>query len=81
VRTALIVAYRLALTVAWISLLYLLFIFGHTETASPARILTVCAVAGSAALVAGLLQWVGLPGSAKSEDPKKGGRKPTKRNA
>lgn len=67
-RIALIVALRLALFVAGGSLAYLLFIFGHTEVAPTNRILLVAAVAGMSALIAAILQWIGLP----TEDAKDG---------
>lgn len=65
-RTALIVSFRAALFIAGGSLAYLLFMFGHAEpeVIPIKRILLVAAAAGVSALVAGILQWVGLP-----EDP------------
>ncbi len=74
-RTAVIVIFRLALFVAGCSLAYLLFIFGHTELAPLSRILTVALVAGASALVAGLLQWVGLPAERDETGGKKAGKK------
>ena len=75
-RTALIVIYWLSLAVAGGSLLYLLFVFGHTETAPLSRVLWVGALAASGALVAGLLHWVGLPADPK-DPPRKPGHKPS----
>ncbi len=74
-RTALIVAFRLALFVAGGSLAYLLFIFGHTELTPTNRILLVAAVAGTSALIAAILQWIGLT----VEDSKKDGKKTAKK--
>ena len=74
-RTALIVVFRVALFVAGGSLAYLLFIFGHTEVAPMNRILLVAAVASASALIAAVLQWVGLP----VEDSKKDGKKTAKK--
>lgn len=74
-RTALIVTFRLALFVAGASLAYLLFIFGHTEVATMDQVLGVAAVAGISALVAGILQWVGLPESDNPTSPKKAAKR------
>ncbi len=71
VRTLLVVVFRLALAIAVCSLGYLLFIFGHTEVASLERVLTVASIASVSALIAGLLQWVGLP-AAPTPAKKKG---------
>jgi hypothetical protein len=60
-RTALLSIFYVALVVACASLVYLLFIFGHTETAPLGRVLTVAAIGGVSAVVAGILQWAGLP--------------------
>lgn len=70
-RTLLLVAYRLALAISGLSLLYLLFIFGHTETTPLKRVLATAALAGISALVAGLLHWVGLPSGPKEDVGKK----------
>ena len=61
VRTGLIITFRLSLLVAGASLAYLLFIFGHTDLTPHARVLEVATLGGVSALVAGILQWVGLP--------------------
>ena len=74
-RTALIVAFRLALFVAGGSLAYLLFIFGHTDLTPMNRILAVAAVAASSALAAAVLQWIGLP----VDETAKGGKKTAKK--
>ena len=74
-RTALIVTFRLALFVAGGSLAYLLFIFGHTDVTPMGRILAVAVVAVISALVAGVLQWVGLPAKAAAA----GGKRPAKK--
>ncbi|MBI5093726.1 MAG: hypothetical protein HZB26_14940 [Candidatus Hydrogenedentes bacterium] len=70
-RTLLIIAFRLALALSGASLIYLLFVFGHTETAPPNRILFAATLCGTSALVAGLLQWVGLPASTQDSGGKK----------
>lgn len=74
-RTALIVTFRLALFVAGGSLAYLLFIFGHTDVTPMDRILLVSAVAAVSALVAGILQWVGLPAKPDPATGKKTAKK------
>ncbi|MBI2433514.1 MAG: hypothetical protein HYV26_11650 [Candidatus Hydrogenedentes bacterium] len=66
-RKTILTIYYTALVIAGASLLYLLFIFGHTETAPLPRVLTTAGVAAVSALVAGILQWAGLP---KTEDRK-----------
>jgi hypothetical protein len=53
--------YYISLVVAVASLLYLLFMLGHSETAPLMRVLGVAALAGVSALTAGILQWAGLP--------------------
>lgn len=70
-RTALVLTFRIALVISCCSLAYLLFIFGHTEVAPPGRILEVTTVTAVSALVAGLLQWIGLPAAAKDEATRK----------
>lgn len=74
-RVTIVTTIRVALTVAGASLVYLLFVFGHTETASPNRILFAAALCGVSALVAGLLQWVGLPATSGEGAGKKKSRR------
>lgn len=80
-RNALILTFRLLLFIAGGSLAYLLFIFGHydvrevvtygqSDVTPKYTILLVAAVAGTSALLAGMLQWIGLPA-----DPNAKGRK------
>jgi hypothetical protein len=73
-RTGLLLTYRIALVISTLSLLYLLFMFGHTETTPLRRILATCCVAAFSALVAGLLQWVGLPADPNAHAGKKHGK-------
>jgi len=73
-RTGLLLTYRIALVISTLSLLYLLFMFGHTELTPLPRILVVAAVAGFSALVAGVLQWAGLPADPKPSSKKKSGK-------
>lgn len=70
-RTVITYTIRVSLVVAGISLVYLLFMFGHTETAPLTRILAACAVTVTGALVAGILQWVGLPAESSGSSTKK----------
>lgn len=70
-RTLISYTIRVSLVVAGISLVYLLFMFGHTETAPLTRILAACAVTVTGALVAGILQWVGLPAQPGASTAKK----------
>lgn len=70
-RTVLTYTIRVSLVVSGLSLAYLLFMFGHTETAPLNRILTACAIAATGALVGGVLQWVGLPAEPKAAGAKK----------
>ena len=75
-RSGLIIAWWISLAIAGVSLAYLLFNFGHVEpeVTSHNRVLEVAVVAAISSLVAGVLQWVGLP--AKEAEPHKGkGRK------
>lgn len=74
-RRALIIAFRVALLVAGASLAYLLFIFGHTDLTSHSRVLEVAALAGFSSLVAGILQWVGLPSEGTAAPAAKHGKK------
>jgi hypothetical protein len=76
-RTALIVTFRIALLIAGASLAYLLFIFGHTDLTPHARVLEVATLAGLSALVAGVLQWVGLPADEAAKPGGKQGKKPS----
>ena len=66
-RTILSIYYG-SLTIAWISLLYLLFMFGHTDTAPLPRVLTVAAIGATCALVGGILRWAGLPKVPEKKD-------------
>jgi uncharacterized membrane protein len=61
VQTALVVTLRLSLSIAFCSLIYLLFIFGHTEETPMSHVVGVTILAAISALVGGLLQWIGLP--------------------
>lgn len=74
-RTALIITFRVALLVAGASLAYLLFIFGHTDLTPHARVLEVAVLAGVSSLVAGILQWVGLPADESTKTTGKHGKK------
>lgn len=73
-RNALILVFRVLLLIAGGSLAYLLFIFGHTDVTPMDTILEVAALAGTCALLAAILQWVGLP----ADPSAKGGKKPAK---
>ena len=66
-QLALTIVFRVALAVALCSLACLLFMLGHTEETPLIRILGVAALAAFCALVAGLLEWVGLPAIKKQE--------------
>jgi len=73
-RAVLIAVFRISLFVAGGSLAYLLFIFGHTDVTPMNRILLVAAVAGTSALIAAALQWIGLPaepGKSHKKSPSK----------
>jgi hypothetical protein len=72
-RATLIATFRVALFVAGGSLAYLLFIFGHTDVTPMRRILLVAALGGTSALIAAMLQWIGLPVEAgkKTKGPAK----------
>jgi hypothetical protein len=76
-RLALIITFRVAMLVAGVSLAYLLFIFGHTETelTPHSRVLEVAALGGLSALIAGILQWVGLPADGTAQPAPKHGKK------
>lgn len=74
-RTALIFAFRGALLISGASLAYLMFIFGHTDLTSHNRVLQVATLAAVSALVAGILQWVGLPAEGKPPAGTKHGKK------
>lgn len=69
-RRTVLTIYYLSLTIAGVSLIYLLFIFGHTETAPLPRVLATAGIAGCSALVAGILQWAGLPAAPPKQDKK-----------
>lgn len=73
-RTGLILTYRISLLIAVFSLFYLLFMFGHTDVTPLNRIWLVAVIAGISALVAGMLQWIGLP-----QDNEKNQRKSRKK--
>lgn len=80
-RGGLVFAFRACLVIAGVSLAYLLFMFGHydvrlvetygqKDVTPKYTILIVAAVAGASALIAAILQWIGLPAE-KKKDPKK----------
>lgn len=67
-----IAIYRLSLVVGWISLLYLLFVYGHTDL-TPTRNLWIAAtIASICALTAGILRWAGLPADPAGKKKKQG---------
>lgn len=70
-RTLLYALYYAGLLTAAVALIFLLFALGHTETASLGFMLLTAGIAGAGALVAGVLQWVGLP-AAEKENARKG---------
>ena len=81
-RNGLIFAFRACLVIAGISLAYLLFIFGHydvrlvetygqKDVTPKYTILIVAAIAGTCALIAAMLQWIGLPAEDKQNQKKK----------
>lgn len=85
-RNGLIFVFRLLLFIAGGSLAYLLFILGHYDVreavaygqsdATPKyTILTVAAIAGVSALLAGMLQWIGLPTDPAKTEGKKSAKK------
>lgn len=53
--------YYVSLAIAAVSLVYLLFMLGHTDTAPLGRVLGTAGVGAVSALTAGILQWAGLP--------------------
>ena len=57
----LLVTQYVALAVASVSMVFLLFAFGHTETATPASTFALAVVACVAAAVAGVIWWADLP--------------------
>ena len=61
IETTIRVIFFIAVAIAASCMLYGLFIFGHTETASLGRILTVAAIGAVSAGIAGLIQWAGVP--------------------
>ena len=76
-RNGLIFAFRACLVIAGISLAYLLFRFGHydvrlvetygqKDVTPKYTILIVAAIAGTSALIAAVLQWIGLPAEQKT---------------
>lgn len=81
-RNGLIFAFRACLVIAGISLAYLLFMFGHydvrlvetygqKDVTPKYTILIVAAIAGTCALIAAMLQWIGLPAEDKKNQKKK----------
>jgi hypothetical protein len=74
-RMALIITFRVAMLVAGVSLAYLLFIFGHTDLTPHSRVLEVATLGGVSALIAGILQWVGLPADGTAQPGPKHGKK------
>ncbi|GMW02413.1 MAG: hypothetical protein AMXMBFR84_35490 [Candidatus Hydrogenedentota bacterium] len=75
-RTILTVTFRLSLGTAVCSLFFLLFKLGHTEVAPTSETLLIAAVAAISALIAGFLQWVGLPTDKPLPEKRKGPKKP-----
>lgn len=85
-RNALILTFRLLLIIAGGSLGYLLFIFGHydvrevvtygqSDVTPKYTILVVAAIAGASALLAGMLQWIGLPADPNARSGKKSAKR------
>ncbi len=81
-RNGLIFVFRACLVIAGISLAYLLFMFGHydvrlvetygqKDVTPKYTILIVAAIAGTCALIAAMLQWIGLPAEDKKNQKKK----------
>ncbi len=60
-RAFIIWTIRVSLAISGISMVYLLFIFGHTEVAPLSHVVGAAAIAIVVAIVGGTLQWVGLP--------------------
>jgi len=77
VRKLLLITCRVSLAISFLSTIYLLFIFGHTEVAPLSHVVAVATVAGVTALIGGTLQWVGLPPDPKDSSRKKSAKKRT----
>lgn len=77
VQNRILLAIRILLTISGASLAYLLFKFGHAEPELIPRgeVLVLATLAGICALVAGILQWAGLPKSTAVDTKKKPGKK------
>ena len=73
-RWAFFLAQCAAVTTAVVSLLIVLFVLGDTDIASsslvPGRIMAWAFVGGGAALLAGAIQWIGLPPEPSKDDAK-----------
>lgn len=76
IRIALRAIYYASLTIGGASLIYVLFIFGHSETAPLSRVLFFTVLACVSAVVGGVLQWVGLPAPEEDTSSKKGRKGP-----
>jgi len=76
-QKVILISIRILLVIAGASLAYLLFMFGHAEPEDipQVRVLVVASLAGTAALIAGILQWVGLPAQGAEQTSKKTGKK------
>lgn len=73
-RRAFFLAQCAAVITAVASLLIVMFVLGDTDIASsslvPGRVMTWAIIGGSAAVVAGAIQWIGLPPESPKDDGK-----------
>jgi len=70
-RTTVIVIFYLAIATSAVGMIFGLFALGDTETFSVPFTLMLMMISVSGAIVAGTLQWVGLPTKNEPEDPAK----------
>lgn len=67
-RTIILSVQYTALAVSALSLIFLLFALGHTETVPLAVTLAIAFLASTGALVAGVIYWAGVPPPEKKQN-------------